>query len=114
MIDGKVMKKLKKNTACIILAAGLGTRMKSSLPKVLHKISGKTMIGYMLELIKPFDFKPKIVVAGYKGGKVARFAKGSVVINQKRFLGSGDAVLSSAPSLVKFKGSVVVLYGIHL
>ena len=104
------MTKAKKSTACVILAAGLGTRMKSSLPKVLHKISGKTMIEYMLELIKPFGFKPSIVVTGYKGNEVARFAKGNKIVSQKKMLGSADAVIKTQGALSKFKGDVVVLY----
>ena len=100
-----------KNTACVILTAGRGTRMKTSLPKVLHKIAGKTMIEYVLELIRPFGFKPTVVVTGYKGSKVAEFAKGAKVVNQKRLLGSGNAVLSTRYVLRKFKGDVVILYG---
>ncbi len=106
----KKMSRAKKNTACIILAAGLGTRMKSSLPKVLHKISGKTMIEYILELIKPFGFKPNIVVTGYKSKQVARFTGGSKIINQKKMLGSADAVMSTRNALGKFKGDVIILY----
>ncbi len=100
-----------KNTACVILTAGRGTRMKTSLPKVLHKIAGKTMIEYVLELIRPFGFKPTIVVTGYKGSKVAELTKGAKVVNQKRLLGSGNAVLSTQRVLRKFKGDIVILYG---
>jgi len=100
-----------KDTACIILAAGRGTRMKSSLPKVLHKISGKTMIEYMLELIKPFSFKPIVAVTGYKGSNVTRLCKGAKTVSQKSLLGSADAVMSARSALSKFRGDVVVLYG---
>jgi len=99
------------NIACIILAAGRGTRMKSSLPKVLHRISGRTMLEYVLELVRPFSFKPTIVVVGYKGKDVARFAKGVKIVTQKRLLGSGNAVLSAKDALKKFRGDVVILYG---
>lgn len=99
------------NTACIILAAGRGKRMKSFLPKVLHKISGETMIEHILELIGPFSFKPAILVTGYKGNEVAQFAKGARIINQKRLLGSGDAVMNAKAALMKFKGDVIILYG---
>jgi bifunctional UDP-N-acetylglucosamine pyrophosphorylase/glucosamine-1-phosphate N-acetyltransferase len=100
-----------KNTACVILAAGRGTRMKSSLPKVLHRISGKTMIEHMLELIKPFGFKPIVLVTGYKGQLVSRLAKEAKVINQARLLGSADAVMKTRPAFTKFTGDVIVLYG---
>ena len=100
-----------KNTACVILGAGRGTRMKSSLPKVLHKISGKTMIEYILELIRPFDFKPAVLVTGYKGQQVAQFAKGAKIIGQRRLLGSADAVIKTQSALIRFRGDVVILYG---
>ena len=104
------MNKTKKNTACVILAAGRGTRMKSSLPKVLHRISGKTMIEYILELIRPFGFKPSIVVTGHKGEQVAQFVRGNTIINQKKMLGSADAVMKTQSALMKFKGDIMVLY----
>ncbi|MBL7071060.1 MAG: NTP transferase domain-containing protein [Candidatus Omnitrophica bacterium] len=101
-----------KNTACIILAAGKGTRMRSSLPKVLHKICGKTMIEHVLKLAEPFGFKPTIVVTGYKGKDVAKAAKGAAkIINQKKQLGSADAVMSAEAAISKFSGDVIVMYG---
>ncbi len=100
-----------KDTACIILAAGRGTRMKSPLPKVLHKIGGRTMISHMLEFIKPFSFKPLIIVTGYKGREVAKFCGDAKMVNQKQLLGSADAVMSARNALSKFKGDVVILYG---
>lgn len=100
-----------KKTACVILGAGRGTRMKSSLPKVLHRISGKTMLEYVLELIRPFDFKPFIVVTGYKAKDVAKIAKGAKIVNQKRLLGSANAVMSAKGALKKFEGDVVIIYG---
>jgi len=100
-----------KNTACIILAAGKGTRMKSSLPKVLHRIQGRTMIEHVLELVRPFGFKPTIVVTGYKGKEVAKAAKGARIVNQKEQLGSAHAVMSAKTALSRSNGDVVVMYG---
>lgn len=100
-----------KDTACIILAAGRGTRMKSSLPKVLHRISGRTMIEHMCALIKPFSFKPVIVVTGYKGADVAKFCKDTKTVTQKNLLGSADAIMSARSALSGFKGDIVILYG---
>ena len=100
-----------KNTACIILAAGRGVRMKSSLPKILHRLSGKTMIERALELIKPFSLRPIVVVTGYKGSNVAKFCEGAKTVAQKNLLGSGDAVMTARAALSKFRGDIVVLYG---
>lgn len=101
-----------KDTACIILAAGRGVRMKSSLPKILHSLSGKTMIERVLELIKPFSLKPVVVVTGFKGPLVAKFCEGAAMtVTQKNLLGSGDAVMTARAVLSKFRGDIVVLYG---
>ncbi|MBU4376534.1 MAG: NTP transferase domain-containing protein [Candidatus Omnitrophica bacterium] len=99
-----------KDTACIILAAGRGTRMKSPLAKVLHKIAGKTMIERALELVKPFSFKPLITITGYKSEEVAKFCGDAKVVKQKSLLGSADAVMSARSALSKFKGDIVILY----
>ncbi len=104
------------NIACIILAAGRGTRMKSSLPKVLHTISGKTMIEHMLGLVKPFNFRPTVVVTGYGAREVARCAEGAVLVRQRRLLGSADAVkqvksLLTKKGSVASRGDVLILYG---
>lgn len=100
-----------KNTACIILGAGRGIRMKSSLPKILHTLSGKTMIERVLDLIKPFSLKPVVVVTGYKGSAVAKFCEGARTVTQKSLLGSGDAVMTARGVLSKFRGDIVILYG---
>lgn len=100
-----------KNTACIILAAGRGIRMKSMLPKVLHMVSGKAMIERVLELIKPFSLSPVIVVTGYGGRDVVKFCGGAKIATQKKLLGSGDAVMAARSALSKFRGDVLILYG---
>ncbi|MFB6214292.1 MAG: bifunctional N-acetylglucosamine-1-phosphate uridyltransferase/glucosamine-1-phosphate acetyltransferase [Candidatus Bipolaricaulia bacterium] len=51
---------------CVILAAGKGTRMNSSKPKVLHEIGGKPLIEHLLESIDPLELTRVIVVVGYK------------------------------------------------
>lgn len=98
-------------TACIILAAGRGTRMKSSMPKVLHRIAGRTMIEHVLDIAKPFRFRPTVVVTGYKAGDVAQYAGGSRTVRQIKLAGSGDAVMRARGALGRYKGDVVILYG---
>ena len=51
-----------KKTAAIILAAGKGTRMKSNLPKVLHEVAGRSMLGHTLELLRELRVSNIIVV----------------------------------------------------
>ena len=60
------------NTTAIILAAGQGTRMKSDLPKVLHKANGKSLISHVLNNVSLSGIEEQIVVLGYKGEQVAQ------------------------------------------
>ena len=54
----------KTKTAAVILAAGLGTRMKSATPKVLHALAGRPMIVHLLETLKPLGLARRLVVIG--------------------------------------------------
>lgn len=100
-------------TACVVLAAGEGTRMKSPLPKVLHRICGKTMLGAVLDAAK--DMRPEkiIVVAGRHLGPIrdAVGAEGILFALQEKPLGTGHAVNAALPLLKGFKGDVVVMNG---
>jgi bifunctional UDP-N-acetylglucosamine pyrophosphorylase/glucosamine-1-phosphate N-acetyltransferase len=101
-----------KNTAVIILAAGKSTRMKSDIPKVLHPVCGRPMIGYVLDLIKDLKIKNAIVVLGYKYEEVKKhIGYGIKIAIQKRISGTADAVKTALPLLKNFKGAVLVLYG---
>ena len=53
-----------KKIDVIILAAGMGTRMKSSKPKVLHELLGKPMVEYILDAVKDLCSEPPVVVVG--------------------------------------------------
>jgi bifunctional UDP-N-acetylglucosamine pyrophosphorylase / glucosamine-1-phosphate N-acetyltransferase len=104
-----------KNFASIILAAGVGTRMKSDLPKVMHKILGKEMLSYVLDTIKQIkEIKKNIVVVGHKKEIIINhFSKSNLVFaEQKKMMGSGDAVKSGIKYLPKnFDGTVLILCG---
>ena len=54
----------------VILAAGKGTRMKSALPKVLHRVGGKSMLQHVLDAAKQAGSRRDIVVVGFGGEKV--------------------------------------------
>ncbi len=56
---------LASNITAIVLAAGQGTRMKSSKPKVLHEILGRPMIAYLLDTLKDLGVQDIVVVVGY-------------------------------------------------
>ncbi|MCR5757614.1 MAG: bifunctional UDP-N-acetylglucosamine diphosphorylase/glucosamine-1-phosphate N-acetyltransferase GlmU [Selenomonas sp.] len=96
----------------VILAAGKGTRMKSKLPKVLHKAAGKSMVQHVIDAAKAAGAKRNIVVTGFGGAEV-RKALGSEIefAEQKEQLGTGHAVLQTADLLKNEQGTVMVLCG---
>ncbi len=103
---------MKNNLAAIILAAGKGERMKSELPKVLHPLCSRPMLGYVLDLVKELKIRDFIVVLGYKHEDVQEFLPpGTKTALQKKILGTADAVKQGLAYLRGFKGTVVVLYG---
>lgn len=96
----------------VILAAGKGTRMKSKLPKVLHKAAGKPMLQHVLDAAKGAGAKRNIVVVGF-GGEQVKEAMGDQAefVVQTEQLGTGHAVKQAKPLLQAEKGTVVVLCG---
>jgi bifunctional UDP-N-acetylglucosamine pyrophosphorylase/glucosamine-1-phosphate N-acetyltransferase len=100
-----------KNIACIILAAGRSTRMKSSLPKVLHPLCGRPLLVYVLDLIRDLKIKKTIIVVGHGQTQVRKLLRPAIrVVEQKRLLGTADAVKIALPLLKNFKGTVLILY----
>jgi len=103
---------MKKEIAVIILAAGKSTRMKSELPKVLHKLCGRPMLGYVLDLVTALKPAQAVAVLGYKQELVREFIpKGIKIAIQKKLIGTADAVKAGLAALKGFKGTVLVLYG---
>jgi len=100
-----------KPFAAVILAAGLGTRMRSTLPKVLHGLAGRPMIGHLAATVATLA-PAKVVVVTAPGMeavvKAASPAEGAV---QQPALGTGHAVQAALPALAGFTGDVLVLYG---
>jgi bifunctional UDP-N-acetylglucosamine pyrophosphorylase/glucosamine-1-phosphate N-acetyltransferase len=96
----------------IILAGGLGTRMKSSLHKVLHPILGKPMILHILHQLMKVDIQQIIVVVGQHREQVMEVVGTSVEYAiQEEQLGTGHAVLAALPLVKADSKSTVVLYG---
>ena len=100
------------NFKAIILAAGRGTRMKSEIPKVLHKVCGKPVLDYVLDITKSLRSLKTYVVVGHGAQKV-RDAVGDGVefVQQDQLLGTADAVNRCAPYLKNYQGTVLVLCG---
>jgi bifunctional UDP-N-acetylglucosamine pyrophosphorylase / glucosamine-1-phosphate N-acetyltransferase len=103
---------MKKDIAVIILAAGKSTRMKSEIPKVLHKLCGRPMLGYVLDLVAVLKPKKVVAVLGYKQELVRKFIPAGIkIVIQKKLIGTADAVKAGLSGLKGFKGTVLVLYG---
>ncbi|MBF0329103.1 MAG: bifunctional UDP-N-acetylglucosamine diphosphorylase/glucosamine-1-phosphate N-acetyltransferase GlmU [Nitrospirae bacterium] len=101
------------NIAVVILAAGLGTRMKSSLPKVLHKVCGKPMVRLVAETAAGLKPEKTIVVVGPESEGIRTALSGLPIefCVQKKPLGTGDALKIASASLGGFEGDVLVLGG---
>jgi UDP-N-acetylglucosamine diphosphorylase/glucosamine-1-phosphate N-acetyltransferase len=100
--------------AVIILAAGKGTRMKSDIAKVLHKVSGKSMITRVVECAAKVCGTEIIVVVGHQAQQVKDEVNGFLKVDyafQEKLLGTGDAVKSAIPSLSDDIKDVMVLCG---
>jgi len=95
----------------VILAAGQGKRMHSSVPKVLHKVLGKPMLQYVIDAVKPLKPENLVVVVGNGAELVKRQINDSdlTYVVQKKLLGTGNA-LATAKRVVK-KGTILVLNG---
>ncbi|MFH0855345.1 MAG: NTP transferase domain-containing protein [Candidatus Omnitrophota bacterium] len=103
---------MNKNIAVIILAAGKGERMKSGIPKVMHKICGRNMLAYVLDLARSLKPKKTVVVLGHKHELISRILPKNIqTVVQKKLIGTAEAVKEALPRLKGFKGTVLVLYG---
>ena len=101
-----------RQTDIIILAAGKGTRMCSTLPKVLHKLASRSLLGHVLNATSTVDNAQTIVVTGH-GAELVKSEvsdSGAVCVNQAQQLGTAHAVQCALPHL-RDNARVLVLYG---
>ena len=106
----------ERSLAVIILAAGQGTRMKSSLPKVLHSIGGRSLIAHVLDSASGLAPTEVIAVVRHDRDRVAaailEHAPETLIVDQDDVPGTGRAVEQALSALPEsFDGSVVVLSG---
>ncbi|MBR0642087.1 bifunctional UDP-N-acetylglucosamine diphosphorylase/glucosamine-1-phosphate N-acetyltransferase GlmU [Plastoroseomonas hellenica] len=95
--------------AAIILAAGLGTRMKSSRPKALHAIAGRPMLAHLIAACEGL-FDRIVVVVGPEMVALEKVAAPHATVVQHERLGTGHAALQAAPLMEGFAGDAAVLY----
>jgi bifunctional UDP-N-acetylglucosamine pyrophosphorylase/glucosamine-1-phosphate N-acetyltransferase len=102
----------------VVLAAGLGTRMRSSVIKVLHRLCGRPMLEYPLSLLAPLGVSRSVLVLGHQAQEVeaelrkrGTFPTGGTVAIQAEPRGTADAVRCALPALPEGSGRVLILYG---
>jgi bifunctional UDP-N-acetylglucosamine pyrophosphorylase / glucosamine-1-phosphate N-acetyltransferase len=93
----------------VVMAAGMGTRMKSELPKHLHPLLGRRLVDWVIEAVRPLGADPLVVVASPEH---AGFYDGVTVAVQERPLGTGDAV-RTAREVVGGGDAVLIVSGDH-
>jgi len=99
--------------AAIILAAGMGTRMKSALPKVMHQIAGRPILGHVIAAARGAGIERIVVVTSADGEAVRKYAASldAESVIQKEQLGTGHAAHCAAAALADFSGVVITAYG---
>ena len=95
----------------LILAAGKGTRMKSKLPKVLHKIGGKPMLRHVIDAAKRAGSVREVVVIGAGAEMVENEISGVEFVMQTEQLGTGHAVLCAKENFAASTGTLLILCG---
>ena len=96
----------------VIMAAGKGTRMKSALPKVLHKLAGRSLLQHVLDCTAPLQAAQRIVITGHGAEQVeaATAASGARFVRQMPQLGTGHAIQQTVPVLPD-DGTTLILNG---
>jgi len=96
----------------LILAAGQGTRMKSSYPKVLHQLLDRPMLSYVADAAKRAGSEQIAIVVGFKGEQViSALGDEYHYLWQREQLGTGHAVMMAQELLEQFEGDLLILYG---
>ena len=99
----------------IILAAGMGTRMKSELPKVLHEVAGAPLLVHAMKSANDLAPELTVVVAGHGAEQVSQTAQSydpnAKVVLQTEQLGTAHAVAQAKEALTDFTGDAIILYG---
>src|SRR6185437_6545745 len=94
--------------AAVVMAAGIGTRMKSATPKHLHPLLGRRMVDWVIEAARGAGVERLVVVAS---PQTRDLLDGVEVAVQHEPLGTGDAVRCARPTLEGFDGYILVLNG---
>ena len=103
-----------QDIAVIILAAGKGTRMKSTMPKVLHPMAGMPMLGHVITAAQSLNPAKTVVITGYGAEDVEAYATQNFnnvqFARQTEQLGTAHAIMQAEAALAGFTGTAVILY----
>jgi bifunctional UDP-N-acetylglucosamine pyrophosphorylase/glucosamine-1-phosphate N-acetyltransferase len=101
------------DTVALVLAAGQGTRMQSDLPKVLHEMTGRSLLGRVVDMLRQLGVGRVMVVVGHQRERVMQAFAGSELewVAQVDQRGTGHAVLMAAPQLEDYDGTLLVVCG---
>jgi len=95
----------------IVLAAGLGTRMRSQTPKVMHLVAGKPLLSHVLEAVRGAGARPVVVLSKESEPARAIVGDGAVVAMQDPPQGTGDAVRVALGAIPDGSGEAFIVYG---
>src|SRR2546428_10480813 len=95
----------RNDLAAVVMAAGLGTRMKSATPKHLHPLLGRRLVDWVVEAVRPLGADPLVVVLS---PEAADALEGVEVAVQQRPLGTGDSLRAARESVGNAKTLLVV------
>lgn len=96
----------------LILAAGKGTRMKSDMPKVIHKVNGVPMITKIIDTLSGLNPEENILILGHKKEEVLKVVgENCDYVLQTEQLGTGHAVIQAKEKLEDYDGDVMILCG---
>jgi bifunctional UDP-N-acetylglucosamine pyrophosphorylase/glucosamine-1-phosphate N-acetyltransferase len=99
---------MNANLSAVVMAAGLGTRMRSAVPKHLHPLLGRRVVDWVLGTARELGCDPLVVVASLDTAR--EFSDGGLTVAvQREPRGTGDAVAAAQPALAEFEGRVLVL-----
>ncbi|MFC7455261.1 bifunctional UDP-N-acetylglucosamine diphosphorylase/glucosamine-1-phosphate N-acetyltransferase GlmU [Insolitispirillum peregrinum] len=99
------------SAAAIVLAAGMGTRMKSALPKVMHPVLGRPMVSHVVAGAEGLGLSPVAVVIGPDMAPVQRAVAPHPTVEQTERLGTAHAVLQARALMEGVNGTILILYG---
>lgn len=106
----------RDDVAAVVLAAGLGTRFRSELAKVMHEVAGRTMLRHILEALRPLELGSIVVVVGHQADEVTSEAEAAGIdrlttVLQEDQRGTGHAAAQALPALDETIEQVLVLPG---